>query len=75
MKQVTRHKVLVFRDDNTILKYRNGSDLAIRGAVFLRKVQRVRGVVPCGGQFARKAARQLRVHDELHAASGSMRLI
>jgi hypothetical protein len=26
------------------------------------------------GQFLRQTARQLRVHDEFHAASGSMRL-
>jgi hypothetical protein len=71
-----RHdKILVLRDDNPVFAYRYGCDLPVKRAVFVRKVKRVYGIVPGRGQFARKATRQLRIHDELHAASGSMRLI
>ena len=39
------------------------------------KIQRVNRIVPGSGQFPRQTARQLRVHDEFHAATGSMLLM
>lgn len=40
-----------------------------------REAQRVNGIVPARSQLPRQTARQLRVHHEFHAATGSMLLI
>ena len=74
MKKKPSHKILVFRDHDTTLRSSYGSDVSVGRAVTSCQIKRVNGVMPRGNQFARETARQLRVHDELHAANGSMRL-
>ncbi len=63
----------VFRVFYALLGVRKGQKRCVRGAILLGEIQRVNRVLPALLKPEREPARQLGIHQELHAARGRMR--
>lgn len=67
-RQVTDDEISVLRDDHPIVRVRYTGDFAVGRSVALRQVEGMERVVATRRKEADKAARKLRVDEELHAA-------
>ncbi len=66
-------EVGILRDYDPQLSNRKLIDLAVIGPVGARQLQGMDRVVPAFSQVERKAAGKVSIHQELHAAAGSIR--
>lgn len=82
-KQLVRHamndqridEVAVLRDNDPFLAHRELGDGSVWGAVTLRKIQCVHGVVAAIPERINQSSWQLRVDEKLHAEKGCTRLV